>query len=92
MEPAFLFYDEPTSGLDPVTSTTIDNLILETRRRMNVTSVVVSHAIPSIFRISDKIAMIHKGELVIYGTPDEVRASTNPTVQAFLEPATAGKL
>jgi phospholipid/cholesterol/gamma-HCH transport system ATP-binding protein len=86
MEPSIVFYDEPTSGLDPITSNTIDELIMETRRRHEVTSVVVSHHLPSIFRISDHIAMLHQGEIVVYGTPDEVRASTNPVVQEFIHP------
>ena len=86
MQPQFVFYDEPTSGLDPITAHTIDELIMQTRRNMNVTSVVVSHALPSIFKISDRIAMLHQGEIVIYDTPDAVRASTDPIVQEFLAP------
>lgn len=86
MSPSTVFYDEPTSGLDPITSNTIDDLILETRKRHNVTSVVVSHHLPSIFRISDRIAMLHQGEIVVYGTPDEVRAATEPIVQQFINP------
>ena len=88
MEPSIVFYDEPTSGLDPITANTIDNLIMRTRDRTGVTSVVVSHHLPSIFRISDHVAMLHRGEIVIYGTPDEVRASPNPIVQEFLHPET----
>jgi phospholipid/cholesterol/gamma-HCH transport system ATP-binding protein len=88
MQPSIVFYDEPTSGLDPITANTIDNLIMQTRDRTGVTSVVVSHHLPSIFRISDHVAMLHKGEIVIYGTPDEVRASSNPIVQEFLHPET----
>jgi phospholipid/cholesterol/gamma-HCH transport system ATP-binding protein len=88
MEPSIVFYDEPTSGLDPITANTIDNLIMRTRERTGVTSVVVSHHLPSIFRISDHVAMLHKGEIIIYGTPDEVRASPNPIVQEFLHPET----
>jgi phospholipid/cholesterol/gamma-HCH transport system ATP-binding protein len=90
MNPAIVFYDEPTSGLDPITSNTIDELIMETRRRHNVTSVVVSHHLPSIFRISDRIAMLHQGEIVVMGTPDEVRASSEPIVQEFINPEAKG--
>jgi phospholipid/cholesterol/gamma-HCH transport system ATP-binding protein len=86
MDPTLVFYDEPTSGLDPVTANTIDELILATRQRMDVTSVVVSHHLPSIFRISDRVAMLHQGEIVIYGTPGEVQASPDPVVQTFLHP------
>lgn len=86
MQPTTLFYDEPTSGLDPVTTYAIDELIVETRRRFGVTSVVVSHHIPSIFRISDRIAMLDRGAIAAYGTPAELEASSHPAVQAFLHP------
>ena len=86
MEPAFVFYDEPTSGLDPITAHTIDELIMKTSRDLGVTSVVVSHHLPSIFKISDHVAMLHEGEIVIFGTPQEVQASDNPIVVEFLQP------
>jgi phospholipid/cholesterol/gamma-HCH transport system ATP-binding protein len=85
MQPDVLLYDEPTSGLDPVIARTIDDLILETRNRRGVTSVVVSHDISSIFRIADHIAMLDEGALIAYGTPEEMRASTQPRVRAFVE-------
>lgn len=88
-KPTILFYDEPTSGLDPITAYTIDQLIVETRDRRGVTSVVVSHHIPSIFRISDRVAMLHQGEIVALGPPKEVESSDNPIVQAFLHPESA---
>jgi phospholipid/cholesterol/gamma-HCH transport system ATP-binding protein len=89
MEPSSVFYDEPTSGLDPITAFAIDSLIVETRDRHNVTSVVVSHHLPSIFRISDRVAMLHQGQVVTFGTPKEVETSDNPVVQAFLHPERA---
>ncbi len=85
MQPSFLFYDEPTSGLDPVTSLAIDQLIMQTRDAFQVTSVVVSHQISSVFRISDRIALLHKGKMCISGTPEEVKASADPDVQQFLQ-------
>jgi phospholipid/cholesterol/gamma-HCH transport system ATP-binding protein len=86
MEPSIVFYDEPTSGLDPVTANAIDELIMDTRERMQVTSVVVSHHLPSIFRISDRVAMLHQGEIVIHDTPEKVQASPDPIVQNFIHP------
>ncbi len=59
---------------------------METRERLEVTSVVVSHHLPSIFRISDRVAMLHQGEIIIYGTPEEVQASPDPRVQEFIHP------
>jgi phospholipid/cholesterol/gamma-HCH transport system ATP-binding protein len=83
-EPQALMYDEPTSGLDPVIARTIDDLIVKTRDRIGVTSVIVSHDIDSIFRIADKVAMLHEGRLIAVGTPDEMRQSNEPRVQEFL--------
>ncbi len=85
MEPKILLYDEPTSGLDPVIAKNIDELIVSTRNRLGMTSVIVSHDIGSIFRISDRIAMIQDGQIVEVGTPDEMRASKNAAVQEFIE-------
>lgn len=86
MQPSIIYYDEPTSGLDPITVNTIDELIMETRERTRVTSVVVSHHLPSIFRISDHVAMLHAGKIVAYGTPAEILASSDPVVQNFIHP------
>ena len=86
MKPSLVFYDEPTSGLDPITAVTIDDLILSTRDLNRVTSVVVSHHLPSIFRISDRIAMLDRGRVVACGTPAELLISDSPSVQRFIEP------
>lgn len=86
MQPSIVFYDEPTSGLDPITSNAIDELIMDTRQRMKVTSVVVSHHLPSIFRISDRVAMLHQGEIVIEDIPAAVKNSSNSIVREFLYP------
>ncbi len=87
LEPAVLFYDEPTSGLDPVIAKNIDDLITETRNRLQMTSVVVSHDIRSIFHISDRVAMLHEGKVVAVGTPAELRASKESYVKEFIEDA-----
>lgn len=84
MEPAVLYYDEPTSGLDPVMAHNIDDLIVETRDRLRMTSVVVSHDIKSIFRICDRVAMIHQGTIAAYGRPDELKSSADPVVKEFI--------
>ncbi len=89
-KPSIVFYDEPTSGLDPITVNAIDELIMNTREKFGVTSIVVSHHLPSIFRISDRVAMLHQGEIVAIGTPDEIRNCDNPTVQEFLRPERSG--
>jgi phospholipid/cholesterol/gamma-HCH transport system ATP-binding protein len=85
LQPELLLYDEPTSGLDPVIARTIDDLIVETRNRLAVTSVVVSHDISSVFRIADRVAMMEAGELIAVGTPAELRRSADSRVQQFLQ-------
>ena len=84
-EPAILLYDEPTSGLDPVTALTIDELILATCKQQGITSLVVSHHLPSVMRISDRIAMLAEGKIVAYDTPAELQRSTNDFVREFLD-------
>ncbi|MDI6828077.1 MAG: ABC transporter ATP-binding protein [Armatimonadota bacterium] len=85
MNPEILFYDEPTSGLDPIMANVINNLIMEMRNRLGVTSIVVSHDVDSIFRISDRVAMIHDHTIIAYGTADEIRQSEDPRVRQFIE-------
>ena len=91
-EPEIVLYDEPTSGLDPVTAAAIDDLIVRTRDTKNVTSVVVSHDMQSIFRIADKILMLYEGKAHIYGTPDDVRNSDDPIVQQFIRGEVEGPI
>lgn len=84
LDPEIVFYDEPTSGLDPVVSGVIDQLILDLSRRMNITSVVVTHDLRSAFTIADKIVVLYKGKVVADGTPEEIRESDDPLVQQFI--------
>jgi phospholipid/cholesterol/gamma-HCH transport system ATP-binding protein len=83
--PKYLLYDEPTSGLDPVTTTVIDRLILKMKQELGVTSLVITHDMGSAYRVSDRIAMLYEGEVLEEGTPDEIRATTNPVVKGFIE-------
>jgi phospholipid/cholesterol/gamma-HCH transport system ATP-binding protein len=92
LEPGILLYDEPTSGLDPVVATVIDDLILSMRDKLNVTSVVVSHNMQSVFRIADRIAMIHEGKLIAFGTVDDIKNSDNKVVQQFIQGKASGPI
>ena len=92
VNPEVLLYDEPTSGLDPVVATLIDELIVQVRDTHGVTSVVVSHTISSIFRISDRIAMLYDGNFEQVGTPEEMRGSENPVVRQFIEGSSVGPI
>ena len=84
-EPEVVLYDEPTSGLDPVTSRTIDKLILDTRNELGVTSIVVTHDLHSALAIGDTIAMLHEGKMVELCSPKQFIESKNPIVKKFLE-------
>lgn len=85
VHPAVVFYDEPTSGLDPVVSRVIDDLIVDVRRRLGVTSVIVSHDVPSVLRTADRAALLHEGRIIAYAAPEALRASTDPVVRQFIE-------
>jgi phospholipid/cholesterol/gamma-HCH transport system ATP-binding protein len=84
-QPKYLLYDEPTTGLDPVTTTTIDELMIRMSEELGVTGVVVTHDMTSAYRISDRIAMLHEGCIRVIGTPDEIRSSEDPIVRGFVE-------
>jgi len=83
-EPKIVLYDEPTTGLDPLTTESVDEMIIHARERLSVTSVVISHDIGSAFHIADRIAVINEGRIVEEGTPAEVRKTKEPFTQHFL--------
>ena len=83
-QPEILFFDEPTTGLDPVLVNTIHHLILDLHRRHRFTAVMVSHEIPEIFEIADRVAMLHEGRIVEVGPPAQLQASQNRIVQKFI--------
>jgi len=85
LDPSILFLDEPTSGLDPIIAAGIDELILRLRDAYKATMVVVSHDVQSGFRIADRIAVMLDGRFVEVGTPQQIRASTQPYIRQFLE-------
>jgi phospholipid/cholesterol/gamma-HCH transport system ATP-binding protein len=83
-EPSILLYDEPTTGLDPVTRTTVDELIETLKRELKLTSIVISHDIPSALLLADRIAFLHQGQIVFWGTPSEFRHADHEAIRAFL--------
>ena len=90
-QPYALLYDEPTTGLDPITTASIDRLIVAAREKTGVTSVVISHDLDSAFRIADRVAMLHGGRIIACAPPAEFRRSTHPEVRRFLEADPAGE-
>ncbi len=87
IEPQLILYDEPTSELDPLMAVTIAEEIVELKRRIHVTSIVVSHDRDLAFGVADRIAILFEGRILLIGTPAEVRASNLPQVKEFLTAA-----
>lgn len=83
--PKYLLYDEPTTGLDPVTTTSIDRLMLRMRDELGVAALVVTHDMTSAFRVADRITLLHEGRAWFTGTPGEVAAADDPIVRGFVE-------
>ncbi|HTH49003.1 MAG TPA: ATP-binding cassette domain-containing protein [Candidatus Limnocylindria bacterium] len=83
-DPQLILFDEPTSELDPLVALTIGREILNLNRRTGATSVVVTHDRDLAFGIADRIGFLNDGELVVLGTPAEIRASPHPLLQQFL--------
>ena len=83
-EPEIMLIDEPTTGLDPLTGQTILNLIDACHRRLRFSGIVVTHEVPKIFEIVNKVVMLHEGGVIFTGTPDEILSSEDETVQAFV--------
>ncbi|MCH7863638.1 MAG: ABC transporter ATP-binding protein [Proteobacteria bacterium] len=84
MDPQILFCDEPSAGLDPAVASALDDLILNLREAMGMTIVVVTHELESAFKIADRITVLDRGDILMIGTVDEVRASTNERIYNLL--------
>jgi len=85
INPRYVLFDEPTTGLDPVMADNINELIIETHRKLNITSIVVTHDMESAFKIGDRIAMISRGRIVFHGSPGEFESSKNKVVHMFMK-------
>lgn len=83
-EPDVLLFDEPNTGLDPLVGQEVYDLIKVSKKDWGFTGVVISHELPEVFQVSDRVAMILKGKIVCEGTPAEFAASPDPAVKQFL--------
>jgi phospholipid/cholesterol/gamma-HCH transport system ATP-binding protein len=84
LEPDILLFDEPTAGLDPITAVEIDDLILRLQKERQMTSVVVTHDIHSARAVSDRLALMRDGHVLIEGTFEDLQKSRDPFVMQFL--------
>lgn len=87
VNPHLILYDEPTAGLDPVLTEQIGHVIADLKQ-LKITSLVVTHDLNLGFAVADRLGMIHEGRLIEVGTPDQMRATTNPVVRAFISTQT----
>lgn len=82
--PEIMLYDEPTTGLDPIMGDIINNLIVKLNKELNVTSITITHDMSSAYKIADRIAMIHNGNIIQIDSPDAIRNTSNSIVHNFV--------
>ena len=92
MDAAIILYDEPTTGLDPINADAINDLIVDLRKKLGVTSVTITHDMHSAYKISDRIAMLYKGTIQEIGTPEQIKNTTNPIVRQFISGSAVGPI
>ena len=89
LQPKVILFDEPTTGLDPVTTYTIDRLIVDVRDQFGVTALLVSHDVSSVFRVADRIAFLDKGSLVFEGDSGAFKTSRIDSIQELVQKSQA---
>lgn len=83
--PEIMLFDEPTTGLDPIIGHAILNLIDNLHKQLQFTGIVVTHELEKVFKIVDKVAMLHEGVILDQGTPEQIVSSEDPVVQQFIK-------
>ncbi|MFQ6031936.1 MAG: ABC transporter ATP-binding protein, partial [Candidatus Zixiibacteriota bacterium] len=83
---------EPTTGLDPIMGDVINELIINLRNTLSITSIAVTHDIVSAYKIVDRIAMLYDGKIIFIGTPEEVKNTDHPVVKQFIEGSAQGPI
>jgi phospholipid/cholesterol/gamma-HCH transport system ATP-binding protein len=90
--PQIILYDEPSTGIDPIRADAINDLIIQMKKDLKVTSVVITHDMVSTYKVADRIAMLYQGKIIETGTPDEIKNSANQVVQQFISGAAEGPI
>ncbi len=91
-DPEILLYDEPTTGLDPIMADAINDLIVQMRENLSVTSVAITHDMQSAYKIADSISMLYQGKIIATGTPEEVKNTDNPVLRQFITGSAKGPI
>jgi len=84
LEPELVLFDEPTAGLDPISTETIDDLIIKLRKKQEVTSIIVTHEMESAFAVATRMAFLYEGKIILEAAPEQFRNSDIPIVRKFL--------
>lgn len=84
MNPEIILYDEPTTGLDPIMADVINDLIIDLKKKINVTGIAVTHDMKSAYKIADRIAMMFDGKIIEEGAPEKIQKTKNPVVKQFV--------
>jgi phospholipid/cholesterol/gamma-HCH transport system ATP-binding protein len=92
LDPEIILFDEPTTGLDPPLADAINDLIIDTQRRLGVTAVVISHDIAGAYKVGHKIAMLYQGRIIAQGTPEQIQNCDDPVVQQFIHGRSQGPM
>lgn len=92
MEPEVILYDEPTTGLDPIMADAINDLIVEMRERLAITSIAITHDMVSAYKIGHRLAMLYQGEIIFTGTPQECKNTDDPMVRQFITGSSVGPI
>ncbi len=92
MEPEILLYDEPTTGIDPIMADAINDLIIQMKEKLDVTSMTITHDMKSAYKIGDRIAMLFQGKIIEVGSPEEIKNCSNPIIQQFVQGKSDGPI
>jgi len=84
-DPEIVLFDEPTTGLDPIRKSAVHSMISDYQKRLGFTAVVISHDIPDIFYISQRVAMLHEGKIRFEGSPEQIQQAADEIVQQFIQ-------
>ncbi len=90
--PEIILYDEPSTGIDPIRADAINDLIIQLKQDLKMTSVVITHDMVSTYKVADRVAMLYQGKILATGPPEEIKRSRNPIIQQFISGAAEGPI